>query len=426
MTEHVVDLPGGPFAATVAVPGDKSLSHRALILAAIASGTSSLPGLGGGEDVRSTAAVLGRLGVDVDLDDGTVASGGIGAWEQPGDALDCGNSGTTMRLMAGAAAASPIELTLVGDGSLMQRPMGRLVAPLGALGARVTVGEDGRPPVTVRGGPLHGANVAIPIASAQVRTAVALAALGAVGPTTITSPLGFRDHTERWLVSLGRAERPDEATLRVLPGPVPPLEVTIPGDPSSAAYLWAAAAVRPKAMVTTPDVSLNPGRLGFLAVLTEMGANVAVERTGDVLGDPRGTVTVRGPSALRGVAIGGATVAAAIDELPLVAVVAAVADGPTTVSGAVELRVKESDRLDAAVRLARLAGGRARATADGFVVGEGEAEDTDLIDANGDHRVAMSAAVAAVARLGSVSITGFDAVRVSWPGFATALEELWS
>jgi len=301
--------------------------------------------------------------------------------------------------------------------------MRRLVEPLGALGARVSVSDAGTPPVVVDGGPLRGAPVSIPIASAQVRTAVALAALQALGPTTVDSPPGFRDHTERWFTHLGLGEAITATGFRIDPGPVPPFRAVLPGDPSSASFLWAAAALSPGSTVRVRKVSLNPGRIGFLDLLASMGAIVDIVPKGDVLGDPVGDVTVTG-AALHGTTIGGVAAVRALDELPLVAVVAGFAEGITTVGDAAELRTKESDRIATTVDMIRALGGRAESTESGFAV-EGTGLSGGTVAAGHDHRIAMAAAVAATGA-GSVVVDGFEIAAVSWPGFEQVLEETWS
>ena len=414
-----------PFDATVVPPGDKSLGHRALILAAIAEGDSVVANTSSGADVASTRAATALLGVE--YADDHVTSPGIGAWSTPALPLDCGNSGTTMRLLVGAISGSPISATLIGDPSLLRRPMRRVVDPLAALGADVTVTETGTAPVRIRGTHLRGAKVSIPMASAQVRTAVALAALSADGTTLIESPAGFRDHTERWLthLGLGRIESPTE--FLVMPNPVPPLQIKLPADPSSAAFLWAAAAVSEGSRIVTPGVSLNPGRVGFLEILEQMGARVTVEPDAPLMGDPVGTVTVEA-GGLVGIEVHGDLVARSLDEIPLLAVVAAAADGPTVVNDAGELRVKESDRIATSVALARVAGAEAKPTPDGFIVDPrpGQRHERIAIDAGGDHRVAMAAAIACLVRASTVDVTGFEVADISWPGFAEILAGLWS
>jgi len=415
--------PPGPLHADTGVPGDKSLSHRALILAAMARGESRIIGLAPGDDVLSTRRALQMLGVDLR---GEVArSPGVAAWREPAGPIDAGNSATTLRLLAGALAARPFRSTLVGDPSLMRRPMARLVGPLTALGARIEVAAEGRPPVTVGGSPLHGAQVTVPMASAQVRSAVALAALEAEGPTTLTSPPGFRDHTERWLEALGLGRRLSEVRFMVSPGPVPAATYDLPGDLSSAACLLAAAALRPGSKVTVRRVTLNPGRTGFLEILAAAGAGVHCRPTGLVHGDPVGDVTVQGGT-LRPVRVEGPLAVRALDELPLVGLLGAAAHGPTLVSGASELRAKESDRAAAIVRLLCSLGGAAHEQPDGFIVNGGGGLAGGVADPGGDHRIALAAAVAAVLAPGGVEVLGFDAADVSWPGFAETWEALWS
>ena len=420
----VVTGPREPFAAGIEVPGDKSLSHRALILSAMASGTSTVARLATGRDVETTLSIAQELGVAVD--GSRLTSPGIDGWDVPDRPLDCGNSGTTMRLLAGAFAGSGKTATLVGDESLMRRPMRRLVGPLTELGAAVTLSEDDTAPITIAGlARPRAADVDIPMASAQVRTAFSLAAIRADGESTITSPAGFRDHTERWLEAMGLGKRESGTTFRILPGEVPAYNYVIPGDPSSAAFLWAAAAIIPGAQVVTPNISLNPGRIGFLEVLEAMGASITGEVTGAVLGDPVGTVGVTG-NGLRGTEVHGALAAAALDELPLVAVVASYAEGVTRVRDAGELRAKESDRIASTVAMINALGGGAQATRDGFeVLGLGWL-DGGVVAAEGDHRIAMAGAVAATGATGPVTISGADTVGVSWPRFFEALEALWS
>ncbi|MEX0826482.1 MAG: 3-phosphoshikimate 1-carboxyvinyltransferase [Acidimicrobiia bacterium] len=411
--------PSAPFHATVMVPGDKSMSHRSLILAAMARGKSRILHLGGGADVESTRAALRLFGVTVGPDE--VASSGIDGWTQPAGAVDAGNSGTTMRLLAGAVAGRPFATTFEGDRSLMSRPMERLATALRSLGAGVSVGADGRPPVTVIGAMLHGAHVEIAIPSAQLRTAAALAALQASGATSISSPPGYRDHTERWLAALGLGS--GDAPFVVNPGAVPPLEIDLPGDSSSAAFLWVSAAVNRGSTVLTERVTLNPGRIGLLAILKRMGAEVTAFETERVLGDPVGDVEVTG-SGLAGVEVRGVETVQAIDELPALAVAAAYAAGPTVVADAAELRAKETDRIAAIVAMIRGLGGRARVTSDGF-----EIEPVPLtggtVDSRGDHRIAMAAAVAAGSGV-EVEVDGFGVAGVSWPGVEHALEAMWS
>jgi len=416
--------PGGAFHAEVSVPGDKSLSHRALVFAAIARGDSFISGLGPGEDIRSTISALSALGVE--FSGSEVRSPGVGDWTTPDTPIDCGNSGTTMRLLAGILSTTSASATLTGDESLERRPMSRLVEPLRALGGLIDTTDDGTAPLTVGGckAPV-GASTSIPIASAQVRTAFELAALNARGSSTIDSPPGFRDHTERWLEAVGRGAWVSSTAFTIDPGPLPAARYDIPGDPSSAAYLWACAAIEPGARVTTPAISLNSGRLGFLQILDEMGARIEAVVTGSTGGDPVGDVTVEG-APLHGIRIDGPLVAAALDELPLVAVLGAYAEGITSVRDAAELRTKESDRIDAVVEMIRALKGGIEPKPDGFdVVGTGFLLG-GTIETFSDHRIAMSGAVAATKAQDTVVIRDADIASVSWPGFYDTLESLWS
>jgi len=428
MTEsRVLEPPQGAFAASVDLSGDKSLSHRALIFAAMASGQSRVAGLGTGQDILTTATVLGHLGVGFAAADGSVLvdSPGIEAFREPSGPLDCGNSGTTMRLMTGVLSAQPFASSLIGDASLMRRPMDRLVAPLATLGAAITTDLDGTAPVTIgAAAKLTGAEVVLDTPSAQLRSAFELAAVQAVGDSVVSSPRGYRDHSERWLETLGLGERKDE-TFVVHPGRVPATDYALPGDTSSAAFLWAAAAISAGSEVVTPNISLNAGRIGFLEVLGRMGAEVDASVDRAILGDPVGTVRIRG-ARLRGVTVEGALTIASLDELPLVAVVASFAEGLTRVRDATELRVKESDRIAATCEMIRGLGGGAEATKDGFeILGLGRL-DGGAVDSHGDHRIAMASAVAATGARGAVTVLGAEAAGVSWPDFYETIEALWS
>ncbi len=417
---RTLDPISGPFRAGVNIPGDKSLSHRALIFAGLAGDESEIVGLAPGRDVASTVAALGGLGMRRAGD--RYEPPGVPV--DPGAPVDCGNSGTTMRLLAGALGATPFRVTLAGDASLSARPMQRLVDPLRALGVDLALSEADTAPITTGAARLTGADVSITVASAQVRSAFELAAIQAEGESSIDGPAGFRDHTERWLEAFGLAST-EGAQTKIRPGPIPGARYEIPGDPSSAAYLWASAALVPGAQVLTPRICLNPGRIGFLGILEAMGAEVHGEVTGSIHGDPIGTVSVTG-AALQAVEVYGDTVAAAIDELPLVAVLGAYAEGITVVRDAAELRVKESDRTLSTTAMIRALGGGAEATDDGFaVVGTGFL-DGGNVAAAGDHRIAMAGAVAATGARGPVTITGASAAAVSWPRFYDTLEAAWS
>jgi len=411
------------FSATVRVPGDKSLSHRALLFAGMAEGDSLVTGRGTGLDIATTASALTSLGVTIHGD--KVRSPGIRNWTSPSGSIDCGNSGTTMRLLAGALSTSHVSATLFGDASLSKRTMKRLEKPLQALGGRIET-TDGYPPLVVGGASnVRPADIRVDHASAQVRSAFALAALAADGPSTIDSPPGFRDHTERWLSAIHLGEWIDATTFRIDPGAIPPARYDVPGDPSSAAFLWAAAAISPGSHVLTPEVSLNPGRLGFLEILDKMGARTEVIVTASTGGDPVGDVRVEG-AALTGMRIDGALVASALDELPLVAVLAAYAEGITKVRDATELRVKETDRIDAVESMLVSLEGGVVTREDGFdIVGTGVLSG-GTVATHGDHRIAMATAIAATRASGPVEIVDSEVAAVSWPDFYETLEQLWS
>lgn len=415
----------GSVAGTVSVPGDKSVSHRALMLAAIAEGTSSIANLAPGLDVASTVSCLRGFGIDAEGGDGATTVTGR-AWSAPSRPLDCGNSGTTMRLLTGLAAHHGFTTTFDGDASLRRRPMDRIAEPLRRLGARVEVTDGRYPPLTIEGGDLRGAEIVTPVPSAQVKSCLLFAALGAQGPTAVVEAAVTRDHTERMLAALGadvRSERLADGGLRVEIGPFAPraFDLEVPGDPSSAAFPLAAAALCGEVIVE--DVMLNPTRTGFLDVLGRMGAGVDIEQERVVSGEPRGRVRVTRAD-LRAVVVEGQMVPTLHDEIPLIAVLATQAEGTTTVRDAAELRVKEADRIAATVEGLSRMGARIEERPDGFVVvGPTELRGAD-VEAHGDHRMAMALAVAGLVAGGTTRVHGFEAAEVSWPRFPAVLSAL--
>lgn len=425
-TAAEVAITGGvPLRGRIRLPGCKGISHRAAVFAAIARGSSRITHLAPGDDVASTLAALRALGVGVAADGPgavVVTGDGFEGLQEPGDVVDCGNSGTTLRFLAGLLAGRPQLAVLTGDASLRRRPMGRVVEPLRALGALVDGAADAtRAPLTVRGGGLVGERVELPVASGQVKTALVLAGLQAGGTTEIVEPAPSRDHTERMLGALAApVERVSATTLRVRSGEPEPFELAVPGDPSSAAFFVVAAAILPGSHLELEGVALNPGRVAYLDVLREMGASIEVIVAGETLGEPHGDVVVEG-GPLRGTQI--VSREAIVDELPVLAVAAAFAEGVTEIRDAAELAVKESDRI-ATLReeLGRL-GVAVEARPDGLVV-RGGAPRAAAMTAHGDHRIAMAAAVAAAGAEGRSTISGWDAVSVSYPGFADDLARL--
>jgi 3-phosphoshikimate 1-carboxyvinyltransferase len=405
------------------VPGDKSIAHRALILAALADGESVLRNVPAGLDVQSTQRALRALGATFREANGAlVVIGCGGALRSPGDAIDCGNSGTTIRLLAGALTTRDVDVTLDGDASLRGRPMRRIAEPLAAFGPQITLSANGTAPLRVRGNPAaKGADVTVSIASAQVKSAVLLAALGARGTSRVGGAIATRDHTERLLRAFGVACDDDGTSLRVEgPAALRAIELDVPGDISSAAFLLAAAAPVPGARAVVDDVGLNPTRTAFLDVLRRFGADVTIEPAADGP-EPRGRVTVNG-GVLRAVTIAPAEVPGLIDELPLVGVLGAFAHGTTTVRGAAELRVKESDRIATFAAAARALGVEVETFDDGFAVrGPARFRPGTVVTA-GDHRIAMAFAVAARAASIDVELDDPDCMAVSFPGFAAALD----
>ena len=409
--------------STLRVPGDKSIAHRAVMFAALAQGTSILRNVPAGLDVRSTQHAMRALGAEIRAAGDTLEIDGCGGtFTTPSEPIDCGNSGTTMRLLAGILATRPIVVTLTGDDSLRSRPMRRVTGPLAAFGAQFELTPSGTAPMVVRGnGAARGAELAVTIASAQIKSALLLAALGAHGRTRLTGELQTRDHTARLLTALGVRVGGDGDAL-VLDGPAQlrATSIDVPGDISSAAFLFAAAAAVPGAHVVVDDVGLNPGRTGFLSVLRRFGAEVDVQVNVESP-EPRGRVSVRG-ARLHAIEIEPHEIPALIDELPLVGVLAAFAHGTTTVRGAGELRVKESDRIESFAAAARAIGIEVETAPDGFAVTGPATLHDGAIATHHDHRIAMAFSVAA--RAGGISITldDPDCAAVSFPNFDAALE----
>jgi 3-phosphoshikimate 1-carboxyvinyltransferase len=423
----IVVLPAGRIAGRLSVPGDKSISHRALLLAALADGPSRLTNLGPGDDCRSSAACLIQLGVQIERNpvrpgDAVVRGRGLGGLVRPAAELDAGNSGTTTRLLLGILAGHDWPARITGDESLRRRPMLRVLEPLALMGAALTA-TGGRLPVDIRGGRLHGIEYTLPVASAQVKSCIMLAALHAAGTTTIHEPSPTRNHTELALRQFGVSLEADGAGLIRLAGGqrLSPVSLRVPGDPSSAAFWAVAAAALPGSDVVIEDVSLNPTRTAFLDVLRRAGARIDVEAP-DTLGEPVGTLRVR-HEALRPIIIEPADVPALIDELPVLAALATFGGG-LAVSGAAELRVKESDRIAELVRGLRALGGEADERPDGFIIDGRRRLRGGTADASGDHRLAMAFAIAALGATGPSHILGAAAVSVSYPGFFATLEAL--
>ncbi len=406
---------------SVRPPGDKSISHRALLLGGIAQGTSRIQGFLRAGVTDAMLGCLKTLGVDAEFmgDDDLVIVGR--PWHIPHEILDCQNSGATIRMLLGALAAQPIEATLDGTQRLRKRPMKRVVHPLRRMGADIQ-GTDDQPPLTVRGRKLHGIDYEMPVASAQVKTAILLAALFAEGPTTIHEPGPSRDHTERMLRCLGIAVNAKDGEVELIPerGPLSAFSLVIPADISSAAFLISAAAVVPASKLKLKGVGVNPTRTGLLDVLQEMGADIRLENEHESGLEPIADLEIR-HSKLRGVAVSGQRVVRMIDEFPIFAVAATQAEGETVVSEAAELRLKESDRIASLVGELQKMGAQIEAREDGFVVAGPTRLQGAAVDSHKDHRLAMALTVAGLIAEGSTVVRGAECIRQSYPDFISTL-----
>lgn len=403
----------------VQLPGDKSLSHRALILSALASGKSCIRDVLQAADVASTAGALRVMGVAIpELGSSTTVPGrGLRGLTVPPTVLDCGNSGTTARLMAGVVAGHPFAATLTGDDSLRRRPMGRVARPLTAMGARIELDAGDRLPMTVHGADLRSVRWTSPTATAQVKSAVLLAALCAQVPVTVNEPVRSRDHTERMLLALGADLTVDGTTVRLGGNlSLDPLDTTIPRDPSSAAFMAGLAALAESGELMLAGVCVNPTRIGFVSVLQRMGARITLRDEQVAAGEPVADLIVA-PGELRGVTIGAAEIPSLVDEVPLIACVAARAQGETTISGASELRVKESNRIAAVVTNLRMLGAEAEETADGLCVTGSTRALRGRVTTHGDHRIAMAFAVLGTAVGCDIEVDDPACVDVSYPRF---------
>jgi len=434
MSRHSTGHHGSPLRGRLRVPGDKSIAHRALLLGAMAEGTTVVEGFPHSEDCLATLRCLQALGAAIDYHGPgsaqpiRIAGRGPAALREPEIVLNTSNSGTALRLLAGLVAGLGFYAVLTGDESLRRRPMRRVVDPLTEMGATVLGRAGGQyPPLAIQGASLRGIDYTLPVASAQVKSAILLAGLLAQGETVVREPQPTRDHTERMLQAMGAGLNREGQVIRLQGGSaLRGQRIPVPGDISSAAFFLVAAAVVPGSDVLVEDVGVNPTRTGVLDVLREMGADVSVENCRQVAGEPVADIRARA-SQLRGVSIGGDLVPRVIDELPILAVAATQAEGCTVVSDAGELRAKETDRIAAlAAELPRL-GARFEERPDGFVI-DGPAP---LVGAHthsfGDHRIAMALAVAGLAADGGVTVEGQECVAVSFPSFFDTLRRLqWS
>lgn len=417
------------FSAELTVPGDKSVSHRALLFSALSNGPCEITGFLAGEDCHATMAALRAMGVEIEVlgEGGTHlrVHGCSGEFRDPGRAIDCGNSGTTMRLLSGILASKPMEVTLTGDESLSRRPMNRVAIPLEKMGARLRgQGERCTPPLTVAGRTdLSAIHYESPVASAQVKSAILLAGLAAEGRTSVSEPHPSRDHTERMLSYLQVKNVREGDTVSIWGGQTPESrDIVVPGDISSAAFWIVAAAARPGARLAVHRLGLNPTRVGILGVMSRMGARL-VERIDESGCEPMGTVEITGEG-LVATEIGGAEIPTLIDEIPALAVAAALAEGKTVIRDAQELRVKESDRIATVAAGLRAMGVKVDEFADGMEIEGGAKLRGAEIASLGDHRIAMSFAIAGLFAEGETLIRDVDCIETSYPGFLREIEQL--
>jgi 3-phosphoshikimate 1-carboxyvinyltransferase len=412
--------PGGKLSGRIRVPGDKSISHRSVMLGSLAEGTTRVTGLLEGEDVLSTLAAFRAMGVLADgPDNGKLVIHGVGlhGLKAPKQALDMGNSGTAMRLMTGILAGQKFNSELVGDASLSKRPMKRVSDPLGTMGAAIATNEGGRPPLRIAGGQkLHGIDYKMPVASAQVKSCLLLAGLYAEGETSVTEPAPTRDHTERMLRGFGHAVKTQGARVSVQGGGrLKACNIDVPADISSATFFLVGASIAPDSDIVLEHVGINPTRIGVINILKLMGANLELLNPREAGGEPVADIRVRAAQ-LRGVRIPEDQVPLAIDEFPALFIAAACAQGETVLTGAHELRVKESDRIAVMAQGLKLLGIAVRETPDGIVIQGGRLQGGE-IDSHGDHRIAMSFAMAALRAGGPVTVRDCKNVDTSFPGF---------
>lgn len=429
--------PGGPLKGRIRIPGNKSISHRAVMLGALAVGETRISGLLEGEDVLATAAAMQAMGASVErLGDGewSVHGVGVGSLLQPKAALDMGNSGTSTRLLMGLVASHPITASFIGDASLSGRPMARVIEPLSRMGTDFTASPGGTLPLMLRGAsPAVPISYRLPVASAQVKSAILLAGLNTPGITTVIEPVPTRDHSERMLASFGAdltiEEDDDGARVISLTGEaeLKPQAITVPGDPSSAAFFIVAALIVPGSELTIENVGLNPTRAGLIAVLQQMGGQIEEVNPRNVGGEPVADLLVR-HSPLTGIEVDPALAPAMIDEFPALFVAAALAQGRTVTSGIEEMRFKESDRLATMAGALTMAGARVTEQADGLTI-EGTAGEPlpggfGTVATHLDHRIAMSMAVAGLASREGVELDDTRPIATSFPAFEAMLDGL--
>lgn len=411
----------------LSVPGDKSISHRAVMFSSIAEGTSEITGFLKGDDCLSTIRCMKQLGVVIhEENDKIIVEGrGLEGLQEPDSLLDVGNSGTTIRLLSGILATRPFSAVLAGDDSIAKRPMGRVTGPLKMMNAKIDGRDNGRfTPLTIRGGNLVPVHYHSPIASAQVKSAVLLAGLGAEGKTTVTEPYRSRDHTERMLKAFGAKVEVEGTNASVYGQPeLTATTVKVPGDISSAAFFLAGAAITPSSSVRLENVGINPTRTGILDVLEQMGADVTIQEEESSGNEPSATIEIKS-SRLKGITISGELIPRLIDEIPAIAVLATQAEGRTVIKDAEELKVKETNRIDTMVNQLKKLGADIEATSDGMIINGPSELQGGSADSFGDHRIGMAMALCGLIADGPVTVKNTEAVAVSYPHFFKDLNML--
>lgn len=424
----------GPLKGTITVPGDKSISHRAVMFGALAQGTTEVTNFLQGADCLSTIRCFKQLGIEINNDptsDSVIIHGkGLHGLTKPADMLDVGNSGTTMRLISGILSGQPFSVTLNGDESIQKRPMGRIMTPLTQMGADIiSLGGNGCAPLAINSGSVQGTKLKglhynSPVASAQIKSCVLLAGLYADGETSVTEPSLSRNHTELMLTEFGAKITSVGTTATIQPAPdLTGRKINVPGDISSAAYFIAAGLIVPNSEVVVKNVGINPTRDGILRVCKQMGADITLENVIDNGGEPVADIVVR-YSELTGTEIGGDIIPTLIDEIPVIAILACFAKGKTVIKDASELKVKESNRIDVMVENLSRMGADITATADGMIINGGKPLYGATIESKFDHRIAMSFAIASLLAEGETDIVNAECVDISYPNFYTDLNNL--
>ncbi len=408
------------FSGEIKVPGDKSISHRSIMLGSLAKGTTKVTGFLTGADCLSTIDCFRKMGVDIELHDTEVTVKGLGlhGLKAPTDTLDVGNSGTTTRLMSGILAAQNFSCRVNGDASIQKRPMKRIITPLSMMGADIkSEADNGCAPLIITGSKLHGIHYDSPVASAQVKSAILLAGLYADGETSVTEPAISRNHTELMFKEFGVDINTVGKTATVKPAEeLFARDIAVPGDISSAAYFMVAAAITPNSCITIKNVGVNPTRDGIIRVFEMMGADMTVDASSDTTGEPVADITVK-TSSLKGCTIGGELIPTLIDEIPALAIMACFAEGDTIIKDAAELKVKESNRIEVMADNLSAMGADIEATDDGMIIHGGRQLHGATIDSKLDHRIAMSFAIAAMNADGETDILGAECVNISYPSF---------